>query len=396
VTGAALVVAAVLAVVVVALARRVRRLRADVARLPALERERSEAQAGAAAADDAAARLRRALDAIPQGVVIADVDGRVLARNHPAAEVAASRHGDALVGGAVDELLVDALRGMPGERTLELFGPPHRVVAVTARPLPGGALVITDDVTEARRIDAVRRDFVANLSHELKTPVAAIGLLAETLLAEPDPDVAHRLTERVVSESFRVSRTIDDLLELSRIEAGTEAVRQPVPVHLVLEEAADRIRPSAEMRDIAVGVSELSTRVSAVGDRRQLVSAVANLLDNAVKYSHPGSGVEVRATADGTRVAIEVEDHGLGIPARDLERVFERFYRVDRARSRDTGGTGLGLSIVRHIVANHEGEVTVRSVEGQGSTFVLHIPAAPGPVAVAGAADDPSASRRSA
>jgi two-component system sensor histidine kinase SenX3 len=278
------------------------------------------------------------------------------------------------------------------------------VVEVVARPLPRGALVAIDDITDARRLEAVRRDFVANLSHELKTPVGAIGLLAETLLAEPDPDVAHRLTERVVNESFRVSRTIDDLLELSRIEAGHEDVRQPVPVHLVLEEAADRIRPAAELRDIAIRVADVSARVSAWGDRRQLVSAVANLLDNAVKYSSPGSVVDVRAATDGTTVAIDVEDQGLGIPARDIERIFERFYRVDRARSRDTGGTGLGLAIVRHIVANHEGEVAVRSTEGQGSTFTVHVPAGPGPVAVGDAGDpggsgdagDPTAPRRSA
>ena len=394
-TALACAVAAVLGMVVVVLVARVRRLGSAAARVEVLERQRDEARSRATAAEDTSARLRGALDAIPQGVVIADVAGRVLARNHSATEIAAARHGDALVGGAVDELLAAALRGAPGERTLELFGPPHRIVAVTARPLPGGALVVTDDVTEARRIDAVRRDFVANLSHELKTPVGAIGLLAETLLAEPDPAVAHRLTERVVTESFRVSRTIDDLLELSRIEAGAEAISQPVPLHLVLGEAADRIRPAAEMRDIGIEVAEVPARVNALGDRRQLVSAVANLLDNAVKYSNPGSTVAVRATSDGTSVAVEVEDHGLGIPARDIERIFERFYRVDRARSRDTGGTGLGLAIVRHVVANHGGEVDVTSVEGQGSTFTLRIPAGPGPVAVPDS-DDPSAPRRTA
>ncbi len=378
------VVAAVLAVVVVVLAVRLRLLGADAVRRRAeADRAVATARAQASAADDTATRLREALDAVPQGVIVADGQGRVIARNTAAAELEEARHGEALVGGAVEDLLAAALRGASGERTLELFGPPPRVVAVSARPLPGGALVVTDDITEARRLEAVRRDFVANLSHELKTPVGAIGLLAETLLGESDRAVADRLIERIVGESFRVSRTIDDLLELSRIEAQGEMVRQPVAVHLVLAEAADRMRPAAELRDIALRVVEVPTRVNALGDRRQLVSAVANLLDNAVKYSHPGSEVEVRAAADGTTVTVEVTDHGLGIPARDLERIFERFYRVDRARSRDTGGTGLGLAIVRHVVANHEGEVTVRSVEGQGSTFTLHLPAGPGPVALA-------------
>jgi len=393
-------VAAALLVVVVVLSMRLRTAQAEAARVPEMVRTASDGSRRLAASEDVVRRLRAGLDAVPQGVLIVDAAGAVVARNRAAREVAAARHGEALVSGAVEELAGAAIAGTGGARTLELYGPPPRVVEVVARPLPRGALVVIDDVTEAHRLEAVRRDFVANLSHELKTPVGAIGLLAETLLAEPDPDVAHRLTERVVNESFRVSRTIDDLLELSRIEAGAENVRQPVAVHLVLEEAADRIRPAAELSDIAIRVVEVSTRVSAWGDRRQLVSAVANLLDNAVKYSSPGSSVEVRAASDGSAVAIEVEDHGLGIPARDLERIFERFYRVDRARSRDTGGTGLGLAIVRHVVANHEGEVTVRSIEGQGSTFTVHVPAGPGPVAVGDAtepdADDPTAPRRTA
>jgi two-component system sensor histidine kinase SenX3 len=369
------------------------------ARVPELTRSRDDASRRLATSEDVVRQLRAGLDAVPQGVLVVDATGSVVARNRAARDVAVARHGEALVSGAVEELSAAAIRGTGGSRVIELYGPPARVVEVVARPLPRGALVVIDDITEARRLEAVRRDFVANLSHELKTPVGAIGLLAETLLAEPDPDVAHRLTERVVNESFRVSRTIDDLLELSRIEAGAENVRQPVAVHLVLEEAADRIRPAAELSEIGIRVREVSTRVSAWGDRRQLVSAVANLLDNAVKYSSPGSTVEVRAVSDGTTVAIEVEDHGLGIPARDIERIFERFYRVDRARSRDTGGTGLGLAIVRHVVANHEGEVTVRSIEGQGSTFTVHVPAGPGPVAVSSEDDatgDPNAPRRSA
>lgn len=376
------VVAVVLAAVVIGLAVWLRQALAVAADLTAATRSRDEAVARAEWSERTVAELRAALDAVPQGVMVVDGQGEVVARNRVAEQVAGARHGAALVGGEVDELTARAIAGQGGSRTIELFGPPAQVVEVVARPLPDGALVVIDDVTEAHRLEAMRRDFVANLSHELKTPVGAIGLLAETLLAEPDPDVAHRLTERVVNESFRVSRTIDDLLELSRIEAGPRDAREVVPVHLVLEEAADRIRPAAERRDIGIRIEGVSPRLSAWGDRRQLVSAVANLLDNAVKYSSPGSTVEVRAASDGTTVEVEVEDHGLGIPARDLERIFERFYRVDRARSRDTGGTGLGLAIVRHVVANHEGEVTVTSTEGQGSTFTVHVPAGPGPVAV--------------
>jgi two-component system sensor histidine kinase SenX3 len=156
-----------------------------------------------------------------------------------------------------------------------------------------------------------------------------------------------------------------------------------VTVAQFVREAADRVRPAAEQRAIDIEVHEPSARLAVVGDRRQLVSAVTNLLDNAVKYSEAGSTVEVRARTDGRWVDVTVHDSGIGIPRRDLERIFERFYRVDRARSRDTGGTGLGLAIVRHVASNHRGEVRVESREGVGSTFTLRLPAGPGPVAVA-------------
>jgi two-component system sensor histidine kinase SenX3 len=156
----------------------------------------------------------------------------------------------------------------------------------------------------------------------------------------------------------------------------------PVSVGLVIAEAAERMRSSADRRAITLDVTEPPKRMNVIGDRRQLTSAIANLLDNAIKYSEDGSSVEVRSRATGDMVEIEVTDHGVGIPRRDLERVFERFYRVDRARSRETGGTGLGLAIVRHVAANHSGDISVTSREGEGSTFVLSLPAGPGPVVV--------------
>jgi two-component system sensor histidine kinase SenX3 len=228
----------------------------------------------------------------------------------------------------------------------------------------------------------MRRDFVANISHELKTPVGALSLLAETISSETDASVIRRLAERMQDESMRVGRTIDDLLELSRIEAEEAPRREPVPVHLAVAEAADRVAPAAEQREISIAVAEPPHRLTVLGDRRQLVSAVYNLLDNAVKYSDAGSTVEVVTVTNGAWVELAVRDHGDGIPVRDLERIFERFYRVDRARSRETGGTGLGLAIVRHVANNHKGEVRVTSREGEGSTFTLRLPAGPGPVAV--------------
>jgi two-component system sensor histidine kinase SenX3 len=350
--------------------------------LARLERavDRSVLRGGDAAV--AEARLSRALETIPQGVLICDDQGDVAYRNSAAAAFAGARHGDALVLAAIGELIQRALAGTGERRTLELFGPPRRTLVLSAAPLDdghrtAGALVIVDDISERRRLEAVRRDFVTNISHELKTPVGALALLAETLLAEEDPLVTRRMAERMLTEAFRVGRTIDDLLELSRIEAEEAPVREPVPVHLLVADAVERIRPSADLGGIPIEATEPDARVTILGDRRQLVSAMYNLLENAVKYSDPGSAVEVRAMRVGERVEIVVRDHGIGIPTRDLERIFERFYRVDRARSRETGGTGLGLAIVRHVASNHHGEVRVRSREGEGSEFVLSLPAGP-------------------
>jgi two-component system, OmpR family, sensor histidine kinase SenX3 len=332
-------------------------------------------------------RLAEALEAIPQGVVVCDENGDVVYRNKVADGFSTARHGEALVAAAIAELLDQALGGQTNRRTLDLFGPPRRTLALTASPLDDdrrtvGALVIIEDVSERRRLEAVRRDFVANISHELKTPVGALGLLAETLQAEDDPAIVQRLAERMMNEAFRVGRTIDDLLELTRIEAEEAPSREPVPVHLVVAEAVERIRPAAEQHGIDIRVAEPRRSLTFIGDRRQLVSAIFNLLDNAVKYSDRGSTVEVRVAiaSDGSRLAVDVQDHGIGIPARDLERIFERFYRVDRARSRETGGTGLGLAIVRHVASNHEGDVRVASREGEGTTFTLVLPAGPGAV----------------
>ena len=243
-------------------------------------------------------------------------------------------------------------------------------------------LVVVEDTSERRRLENVRRDFVANISHELKTPVGALALLAETMLDEDDPDVTRRLAERLAAEAFRVGNTIDDLLELSRLEVATGLAADTVSVAQFVADAVERVRGAAEQRGIEIEVEEAPVRLTVVGDRRQLVSAVTNLVDNAVKYSEPGSAVAVRARTDGVWVDVTVRDHGMGIPRRDLERIFERFYRVDRARSRETGGTGLGLAIVRHVASNHRGEVRVESREGVGSMFTLRLPAGPGPVAV--------------
>lgn len=324
-------------------------------------------------------RLLAALAHVPEGLVIADQAGTIVYRNPQAAIFVGARHGEALAERALTELLAAALTGQSNEENLELFSPPRRTLAIRARPLvdggrPAGAVAVIEDVSEKRRLEAVRRDFVANISHELKTPVGALSLVAETLEGEDDPAVVARLAHRMRTEAERLGRIIEDLLDLSRIEAEESASRDPVPVHFVVGQAVDRLRPVADHRAIRLEVDEAPQDLIILGDRRQLVSAVHNLVDNAIKYSEDESVVEVRVTADRDWIELTVADHGIGIPSRDLERVFERFYRVDRARSRDTGGTGLGLSIVRHVAGNHGGEVFVESREGEGSTFRLRVP----------------------
>ena len=326
-----------------------------------------------------AERLAETVADLSEGVVVCDEHEAVVYRNRRADDYVGTRHGGALAGEAVTAQLRAALQGEPGRRTLELFGPPRRTLVIHAFPLENGArrigaAAVVEDVSERRRLESVRRDFVANISHELKTPVGALGLLAETILEEDDPDTVRRFALRMQTESLRVGRIIDDLLDLSRIEAEEHPLREPVRVQLVVAEAAERVRPLAERHDITVQAGEGSPGLTVLGDRRQLVSAVHNLLENAVKYSDPGSAVDVDVRADDGHVEVQVVDRGIGIPARDLERIFERFYRVDRARARDTGGTGLGLAIVRHVATNHRGEVRVTSHEGAGSTFTLRLP----------------------
>jgi two-component system, OmpR family, sensor histidine kinase SenX3 len=487
-----------------------------------------------------AIRLRRSLDTLTQGVVLCDENGTVIYRNGRANALMVSRHGDALAAQAVTELLEDAWHDGSAERTLDLYGPPRRTLQVRAHQIddgrrPLGVIALIEDVSERRRLEEIRRDFVANVSHELKTPMGALGLLAETLVSEPDPLVAQRLAGRIHNEAFRVSRIIDDLLDLSRIESEEAPPREPVLVNLVMADAIERVRATADQRGLEIVLHEPSPPVAVMGDRRQLVSAMHALLENAITYSydnskivvtgtvqraHPSSGpppalapsglgrmivegianpptgeipaigsqlpafgsespvgddhaaahtsaptsapasastsaptgpvppsvapdaTESEPAAEGMtqegpvepvftpeileqytsendtlaaatpatgttpppplapegdaagsgpadttpvvspnwrieerdNVRLSVQDHGIGIPARDLDRIFERFYRVDHGRSRDTGGTGLGLSIVRHVANNHQGWVDVESREGEGSTFTLVLP----------------------
>ncbi|MCU1677453.1 MAG: two-component sensor histidine kinase [Frankiales bacterium] len=257
-------------------------------------------------------------------------------------------------------------------------------VAVRARVAPAGGdevSIVVTDLSDARRLDAVRRDFVANISHELKTPVGAIMVLGEALIeAGDDPEAVRRFGGRLQREGTRLSGLVSELIELSRLEgAGEPRAVTDLSVREIVNEALEVNRALAESRNIALFLDwDGDTTVAA--DRSQLVSAISNLINNAVAYSPDGSGVVVTVRAEDDAVSISVTDRGVGIDPGDVPRLFERFYRVDPARSRATGGSGLGLAIVKHVVRNHGGEVAVSSTPGAGSTFTVRLPlAAPNP-----------------
>ena len=257
-------------------------------------------------------------------------------------------------------------------------------LAVSARVAPLGSrlvLLLVEDLTEARRIEAVRRDFVANVSHELKTPVGALSLLSEAVMdASDEPEAVQRFAGRMQNEATRLTNLVQELIDLSRVQnddplEDSESVR----VDELVTEAIERSRQAADSKQITLGAGG-TEGLHVWGNRGQLAAALGNLVENAVNYSPARTRVGVAgrriAAPGGDLIEIAVTDQGIGISERDKDRVFERFYRVDPARSRATGGTGLGLSIVKHVAASHGGEVTVWSAEGQGSTFTLRLPEA--------------------
>ena len=341
--------------------------------------DRSEA--ATASAQTEVRRLEASLDVLRSGVVLSDRSGQVVACNTAASVLLAARHGEALVAGVIKDLLARAGAGEKVSTNVELHAEPRRNFEVEARPVERdgetlGAVALVHDVTEHHRIESVRRDFVANVSHELKTPVGALSLLADSLSSDPEPEVASRLANRMQIEIQRAAATIDDLLTLAMLEDESSRVRESVDMTEVVASACDRISETASKHDVKVLVTCDDGLAPLQGSRLQFESAVFNLLDNAVKYSEPGGQVDVSLATDPEQrsLVVSVSDEGIGIPASERSRIFERFYRVDRARSRSTGGTGLGLSIVRHVALNHDGIVNVESREGYGTTFTITLP----------------------
>ena len=232
---------------------------------------------------------------------------------------------------------------------------------------------------ELNRVNKIRRDFVANVSHELKTPATSLRLLAESLeeTIGKDPIQARLFAAQLKKETERLSHLITDLLDLTRLESQ-ERVENPVPVDVrgVLMTVLARMRRVARKKNITLQWKRFgrAAQYTVLGDETQLASMFTNLVDNAVQYTPPGGRVEVTGGFEGSEIAIRVSDTGIGIPRASLPRIFERFYRVDKARSKETGGTGLGLSIVKHVAENHGGRVTVESTLGEGSTFTVYLP----------------------
>ena len=332
--------------------------------------------------------LQRIVSLAPVGVVVVDIHRDVVFMNDRSAEL-----------GLIRDRLLDDRAWQAAQRTLST-GEDCEVDLSPRRPTGSGrsglsvrghvrllteedsrfAVIYVDDQSELARMEATRRDFVANVSHELKTPVGAMGVLAEALLASPDdPEIVRRFGGKVLAESNRLANMVGELIALSRLQ-GAERLPdlEPVDVDSVVSEALSRYKVAADNADIEV-TTDAPSGLRVLGDPALLATALANLISNAIAYSPHGSTVSVSRRRRGDNVEIAVTDRGIGIARADQERVFERFFRVDKARSRDTGGTGLGLAIVKHVAANHNGTIRLWSQPGTGSTFTLAIPAHTGP-----------------
>lgn len=296
-------------------------------------------------------------------VALGLVNGRSLAHKKLLALVSKARD-------TQDSVEIDA--SLPtGRKDVKLF--------ITARAMSigdGNVLLIVEDRTESHRLDEMRKDFMANISHELKTPIGAVGLLSEAMENSLDqPETLAKLLKNIRKEAKRLSSLVQDIIQLSRIQGTSKiAISKHVNLVNVVREAIDRNSWRSEKHDVTVGFESDKKVVEVIGDAEMLTVAVKNLVENAIIYSNPGSSVAVVIEAGDGLAQIRVKDSGIGIGKEDLERVFERFYRADQSRSRETGGTGLGLSIVKHAALTHQGDVQLFSKPGIGSTFTLRLP----------------------
>ncbi len=318
------------------------------------------------------------LSVLRSSALVVGPDDSVLKASAPAHAMGLVRGSDVGVVELLDLVRQVRRDGQIRESDLVLRQRRGRARQVAARVAPLGSrliLVLVEDRTRERRVEAIRRDFVANVSHELKTPVGALNLLAEAVgEAAEDPEAVHRFSQRMRTESERLTRLVQQIIELSRLQ-GDDPLDEvdPIGVDTLAERAIDRVKVDAADKDVELQFAG-DRGLTVLGNQEELVVALGNLIENAIAYSPEGTRVTVSARAKDDTVDIVVADQGVGIPSAEIDRIFERFYRVDPARARSTGGTGLGLSIVKHVAATHGGEVGVWSVEGEGSTFTLSLP----------------------
>ncbi len=335
--------------------------------------------------------LEAVLDNINAGVIVVNRKLKIDMIN-PAAEKILGTSRDYALGktfteihhtSAIDRAIEKSRRGASVSREVRISLPRQRALRVLSNPIRDkkgrttGVICVIEDITARRRLERMRRDFVANVSHELRTPVANMRAVVEALQAgaTEDPEACARFMGDLDRESRRLADIIEDLLVLSRLETeGAGMVAEPFKLEEMLREVLAEKQPLAGRQGVSLLYDGVGRNTRIKGDRNLIKAAVGNLLDNAIKYNRPGGRVEVSVDYGEEEVTINVTDTGIGIPPADLDKVFERFYRVDRARSRETGGTGLGLSIVKHAVEFHGGRVTVTSTEGQGSTFSMSLP----------------------
>ncbi|MFM7146778.1 MAG: sensor histidine kinase [Actinomycetales bacterium] len=321
------------------------------------------------------------LSVLPSASMVLGAGGAVLWASPRSMAIGLVRRGQLAVPELGEVVAKAVAEGAVREEQLRVRRPPlgreWLDLQVRVAPQAGGSvLALVDDLSEERRVDAVRRDFVANISHELKTPVGALSLLAEAVLsASDDADQVRQFAQRMQIEAERLAHLIQDIIDLSRLQGDDPLLRaEPVALDALIQRAVDEVRTVATANDIDFVIGE-PCGSSVYGDAGQLQTAVRNLLANAIAYSPAGTKVAIDARRTDALIEIVIKDQGVGIAANDLERIFERFYRVDPARSRVTGGTGLGLAIVKHVCQNHGGECTVWAEVGVGSTFIIRLPA---------------------
>ena len=340
-------------------------------------------QQSAAESETEAARFRAVVESTALGVIVADERGTIVYANPVGRDVLEGNIGDATARNRLSQLIERVTTtGSPEQLEVDVYTPVRRFIRLRAVPLPStatwghAAVVYVRDLSGRRRVEAMRRDFLTNAGHEMKTPLGALAILAEAIGDTDDPETRRRLAERLSSEANRMAQVVDDIVTLADIES-LETSFEPVHIDDVISESMSRISVVASEAGVRVELEEEDCSGLVVGNSEQLTSAVLNLLDNAVKYSPPrGDDAVVSLSVDcgDNEVRIEVEDHGIGISAEHLDRVFERFYRVQQGRGRSSGGTGLGLSIVRNVAETHGGSVSVESTPAEGSTFTLRLP----------------------